>query len=385
LKRSILFIVVFLILAGLTGGLGYFQFVFKPQMIKQIITQAPHPPAAVAVAEAVEESWTPRLPAVGSFRAVQGVDVAPQVGGALVAVKVESGQDVAKGTPLFEIDNFVEQADLKNNLAVLKNADLALERQRQLTTTNNTTKANFDSAEAARDSAAAAVERVRAIIAQKQIAAPFAGRLGIRKLDLGQYVSPGTVLITLQQLDPIFVDFPVPEKWLDVLKPGQTIDVTVDAFPGKVFQGRIATIDARVAADSRNVLVRGQFDNKSKQLLPGMFASVTVSAGAPQKTVTLPRTAINYSIYGDSVFVVAPAAAPQGGAQAAPAAGDRPMKIERRFVRTGEVRENRIAILEGVRPGEKIVIEGQLKLLPDAPVRIDPNAKLTPPAVRPKE
>jgi membrane fusion protein (multidrug efflux system) len=390
LKRILIFGVMFLILAGLTGGLGYFQFVVKPQMIRQIISQAPHPPATVGVVEAVEESWTPRLPAVGSFRAVQGIDVAPEVGGALVAVKVESGQDVAKGTPLFEIDNFVEQADLKNNLAVLKNADLALERQRLLTATNNTTKANLDSAEAARDSAAAAVERVRAIIAQKQIAAAFAGRLGIRKIDLGQYVSPGTSLITLQQLDPIYVDFPVPEKSLEVLKPGQTIDVTVDAYPSKIFHGQIATIDARVAADSRNVLVRGQFDNKNRQLLPGMFANVTVNSGAPQTTITVPRTAINYSLYGDSVFVVVAAGPPAGGAQAAtaapgPIATDTPLKLERRFVRTGEVREDRIAILDGVRPGEKIVIEGQLKLQPDAPVRIDPNATLTRPAIRPKE
>ncbi len=385
MKRSIIFVAVLLLLAALGGGLGYFQFIVKPQMIKQFIAQAAPPPATVAVAPATEETWTPRLPAIGSFRAVQGIDVAPQIGGSLVAVKVESGQDVAKGTPLFEIDNFVEQADLKNNLAVLKNADLALQRQRELTNTGNTTKANFDSAEAARDSAAAAVEKVRATIAQKQLAAPFAGRLGIRKIDLGQYVSPGTSLITLQQLDPIYVDFPVPEKSLDVLKPGQTIDVTVDAYPGKSFRGVIATIDSRISADSRNVLVRGQFDNKEKQLLPGMFANVNVNAGAAQKVVTVPRTAINYSLYGDNVFVVVPAEPPSGGAQAATVSDDVPMKLERRFVHTGEIREDRVAVLDGVKAGEKVVTEGQLKLQQNARVRIDPNAALTPAAVRPKE
>jgi membrane fusion protein (multidrug efflux system) len=385
LKRSIIFVAVLLLLVALGGGLGYFQFIVKPQMIKQFIAQAAPPPATVAVALATEETWTPRLPAIGSFRAVQGIDVAPQIGGSLVAVKVESGQDVAKGTPLFEIDNFVEQADLKNNLAVLKNTDLALQRQRELTNTGNTTKANFDSAEAARDSAAAAVEKVRATIAQKQLAAPFAGRLGIRKIDLGQYVSPGTSLITLQQLDPIYVDFPVPEKSLDLLKPGQTIDVTVDAYPGKSFRGVIATIDSRISADSRNVLVRGQFDNKEKQLLPGMFANVNVNAGAAQKVVTVPRTAINYSLYGDNVFVVVPAEPPSGGAQAATVSDDVPMKLERRFVHTGEIREDRVAVLDGVKAGEKVVTEGQLKLQQNARVRIDPNAALTPAAVRPKE
>ncbi|HUZ91603.1 MAG TPA: efflux RND transporter periplasmic adaptor subunit, partial [Methylocella sp.] len=255
MKRSIIFIGVLIFLATLSGGLGYFQFVVKPEMIKRFILETPHPPASVAVDTPRIETWAPRLPAIGTFRAVQEIDVAPQIGGAVVSVRVESGQDVEKGAPLFEIDNSVEQADLKNNLAVLKNAGLALERQRQLIQGGNTPKANFDAAEAARDSAAAAVERVRAIIAQKMLAAPFAGRVGIRKLDLGQYVSPGTSLITLQQLDPIFVDFPIPEKSLNVLKPGQAIEVEVDAYPGQIFRGVIKTVDARIAQDSRNILV----------------------------------------------------------------------------------------------------------------------------------
>ena len=218
MKRSIIFIGVLIFLAALSVGLGYFQFVVKPGMIKSFILAAAPPPTSVAVATARSETWTPRLPAIGSLRAVQEIEIAPQIGGAIVAVRVKLGQDVEKGAPLFEIDNSVEQADLKNNLAVLKNADFALGRQRQLIQGGNTAKANFDSAEAARDSAAAAVERVRAIIAQKMLTAPFAGRVGIRKLDLGQYVSPGTGLISLQQLDPIFVDFPVPEKSLGLLK-----------------------------------------------------------------------------------------------------------------------------------------------------------------------
>jgi membrane fusion protein (multidrug efflux system) len=240
-------------------------------------------------------------------------------------------------------------------------------------------------AEAARDSAAAAVERVRAIIAQKLLTAPFAGRLGIRKLDLGQYVSPGMALITLQQLDPIYVDFPVPEKSLGLLKPGQEIDLEVDAYPGEIFRGVIKTIDARVAQDSRNVLVRGQLDNAKKQLWPGMFANVSVIAGTPVKVVTLPRTAIAYSLYGDGVFVVKPVQPDAGGAQAAAVNGDAALKVERRAVRTGEIREDRVVILDGVEPGETIVAEGQLKLQSGARVRIDPAAHLELPAVRPKE
>src|SRR5207253_2860308 len=154
-------------------------------------------------------------------------------------------------------------------------------------------------------------------------------------------------LITLQQLDPIYVDFPVPEKSLGLLKLGQEIDAEVDAYPGEIFRGVIKTIDARVAQDSRNVLVRGQLDNAKKQLWPGMFANVNVIAGTPAKVVTLPRTAIAYSLYGDSVFVVKPVQPDTGGAQAAAVNGDAALKVEHRAVRTGEIREDRVVILDG--------------------------------------
>ncbi len=385
MKRSLIFIAVLIVLATVAGGLGYFHFAVKPGMIKRFILQAPPPPASVAVAVAQIETWAPRLPAIGTFRAVQEIDIAPQIGGAIVSVRVDSGEDVEEGAPLFEIDNTVEQADLKNNLAVLKNAELALQRQRQLIQRGNTAEANFDAAEAARDSAAAAVERVRAVIAQKMLTAPFAGRVGIRKLDLGQYVSPGMSLITLQQLDPIFVDFPIPEKSFGLLTPGEAIEVEVDAYPGQIFHGVIKTVDARIARESRNVLVRGQIDNNKRQLWSGMFANVNVIAGAPQKVVTLPRTAVTYSLYGESVFVVVQLAPDTGTAQAAQATGDKVMQVERRAVRAGETRENRVAIVEGVMPGETIVSEGQLKLQSGARVRIDPTARLEPPTVRPKE
>jgi membrane fusion protein (multidrug efflux system) len=383
-KRSIIFIAVLLLLTGLTGGLAYFQFVTKPQIVKAIIAEIGSAPATVAVTEARTESWVARLPAIGTFRAFQGIDIAPQIGGKVTAVHVESGQDIAKGTLLYEIDHSVEEADLASNLATLKNATLALERQQKLTVSGNTAKANVDAAEAARDSAAAAVARVRATIDQKMLVAPFSGRLGIRRIDLGQYVSPGTSLITLQQLDPIYVDFPLPEKWLDMLKEGQPVEVVVDAYPGRTFHGTIAAIDARVATDSRNVWARGVFDNKDRQLLPGMFANLNVVAGAPVSTVTLPRTAINSSLYGDNVYVVKPLPPEPGSAQAGTEGSDAPLTVERRFVRVGETRDDRVAIVDGVQPGEKVVTEGQVKLTPDARVRISPGAPLEPLRERPK-
>ncbi|WP_020175041.1 efflux RND transporter periplasmic adaptor subunit [Methyloferula stellata] len=384
MKRALLFLFVLILLVSVTGGLGYFQFVVKPQMIKTIIASSAPPPPAVAVAKAVVDTWTPRLPAVGTFRAVQGIDVSSQLAGTITAIHVQNGQDVAKGAALFDIDTSVEEADLKNNLATLKNNEISLDRQRRLTDSGNAAKANLDAAQMARDTAEATVEKMRATIAQKTVVAPFAGRLGLRRYDLGQYLSPGTAFITLQQLDPIYVDFPIPEQSIARLKPGEPLEVTVDGYPNKTFRGKIETIDARVAQDTRNVTVRGLFANPDRVLLPGMFANVAVIAGESVERVVLPRTAITYSLYGDSVFVVVPVAPPADGAQAA-AQSDISYKIERRAVRTGDVLEDRVAILEGVKAGETVVTEGQLKLQAEARVRPDFDAKLTPRAVRPKE
>jgi membrane fusion protein (multidrug efflux system) len=384
MKRIIAFGAVLAVLVCLTGGLAYFQLVTKPALVKGFIAEAGNAPATVAVTEARAETWAPRLPAIGTFRAVQGIDVAPQIGGKVTAVHVESGQDVERGTLLYEIDHSVEEAELASDLATLKNTTLALERQQKLTVSGNAAKANVDAAEAARDSAAATVAKVRATIAQKMLTAPFSGRLGIRRIDLGQYVSPGTSLITLQQLDPIYVDFPLPEKWLDLLKEGQPVEVSVDAYPGQIFRGVIAAIDARVATDSRNVWVRGVLANKSMQLLPGMFADLNVVAGTPVATVTLPRTAINSSLYGDNVYVVKPLPPAAGGTTAAQVGPDTPLTIERRFVRVGETRADRVAIQDGIKAGEQVVTEGQVKLTPDARVRIAPGGGLEPLRERPK-
>jgi RND family efflux transporter MFP subunit len=309
------------------------------------------------------------------------------VGGLVRTIHFDSGQLVEAGVPLVELDDFVEQADLKSDIAQLKKSELDLQRQRELLARGNTPQSNYDSALASRDTAAAALERTKAQIAQKAIKAPFRGRLGIRKVSLGQYVSPGTALVTLQKLDPIFVDFPVPEQSLDVLQNGQTVETQVDAFPGETFKGVIRSVDAKVSQETRNVLVRAEVANADRRLLPGMFANVNVLAGAPNEVVTLPRTAVVYSLYGDSVYVVKKAGAQpekaSAGASANPAAET--LTAERRFVRVGETRGDRVAVTEGVKAGEEVVTTGQIKLQPNARIRIDNRAPLQAPAVRPKE
>ncbi|MET4697312.1 membrane fusion protein (multidrug efflux system) [Constrictibacter sp. MBR-5] len=375
MKRAAILVVAAVVLAALIGGFAWFQFVMKPEMVRGFITGAPQPLVTVTAEPARQEQWQTRLPAIGSLRAIRGIDVAPQVSGLVSAIRFESGSTVERGAVLVQIDDSIEQADLKAGQAELRNAELNLSRQRELLGRGNTSKTAFDTAQSNRDVAAATIDRTRALIAQKVIKAPFPGRLGIRVVDLGAYVSPGTTMVTLQQLDPIYADFPIPEQQFDMLRTGQTVEVTVDAYAGVVFKGQIDSIDARVNEETRNVLVRAELANPDRRLLPGMFANVAVVAGDAATVVTVPRTAVTYSLYGDSVYVV--------GEDGAAAEAGRP--IERRFVRTGDTREGRVAITEGIKAGDQVVTSGQLKLHTGSRVRIEQAEILTPPAVRPKE
>ena len=382
MRRGIAFLFVFVLLAALIGGLGYFQFVVKPQMIRGFIAKASPPPATVAVATARSDKWANQLPAIGTFRAVAGINIAPQIAGVISAIDVKSGDDVSKGELLVRMDDSVEQADLQSNLAALKNADVSYQRQRQLIQNGNTAKAQLDLALATRDQAAASVARERALIAQKALTAPFAGRLGLRNVDLGQYVSAGTSIVTLQQLDPIYADFPIPEQSFGLLKLGEHADVSVDAYPGRVFSGKVSSIDARISPDTRNVLVRAEISNKDYLLRPGMFANVMVDAGAARKLTTLPRTAVTYSLYGDSVYVLKPVPASEGSAQAA-SPTDQIYTVELRPVKVGDTQQDRVAVLEGVQPGERVVSEGQVKLQAGARVKVS-NVDALPSALQPR-
>ncbi len=383
-RRAVVFLVTLAVFAGLAAGLAYFQFVVRPAMVKGFLatTFAPKP-TAVAIEAVKREEWPPQLSAIGTLRAYQGVVIAPQAAGVVDAIHFESGDDVKTGDLLISIDDTVEQADLANGLAQLKNAEATLARQKTLVAGGNTPQSTLDSALAARDSAEASVGRTRAVIAQKAIKAPFSGRLGLRTIDLGQYASVGMTLATLQQLDPIYADFAVPESALADLAVGQDVAMTVDAFPGARFEGKVKAIDARVSAESRNVTARAEFMNPDHKLLPGMFANVTVETGAPAEVLTVPRTAIVYSLYGDNVFVVEPAKQSENrqGEDQKDAGG---LVVERRFVKPGAVRGERIAVMEGLKEGERAVIAGQVKLQANSPVTIDESPALPPPAETPR-
>jgi membrane fusion protein (multidrug efflux system) len=374
------------IIAGLIlGGLAWFNFSFKPNMIKTILSSQVPPPATVTSEAARKEKWIDQLPSIGTLISSHGVDMTSQVAGIVTEVYLESGADAERGSSLVQLDIAVELADLASAKATLQEAEVGFQRQADLIAKRVTSEANLDTARAKRDTALAAVKKIEAVIAQKTIKAPVSGRLGIRKVERGQYVSPGMVLVTLQQLDPIRVDFPMPEQLISKLRVGQQLEVTVDTFPNELFKGEIESLDARVSQDTRTLLVRGSLPNGRRLLLPGMFANVMVLAGEPREVVTVPRTAVTYSLYGDSVYAVksVPAEPTKDGKAETPA--EPKLVAERRFVKTGPAREDRVVILSGVAIGEQVITTGQLKLNPGAAVRIDNTQPLSRPEERPKQ
>jgi membrane fusion protein (multidrug efflux system) len=373
------FIITAAVAAVFLGGLAWFNFTFKPNMIKTIMSSQVPPPATVTTEAARTEKWVEQLTAIGTLISSHGVDITSQVAGIVTEVNIESGTDAQKGAVLVQLDVAVELADLASAQATLAEAEVAFARQSDLIAKKVTSEASLDTARAKRDTAQAAVKKIEAVIAQKTIKAPLSGRVGIRKVERGQYVSPGMVLVTMQALDPMRVDFPMPEQAIGKLRVGQTIEVTVDAFAGDVFKGKIESLDARVAQDTRTLLIRGSLPNPKLKLLPGMFANVTVLVGEPRDVVTVPRTAVTYSLYGDSIYVVKPTE----GAQ--PAEGERKLTADRRFIKAGQAREDRVAVTSGIASGDEVVTTGQLKLNPGAAIRVDNAQPLTRPEERPKQ
>jgi len=397
------FLIAAIIVGLFLGGVGYFNLVFKPKMIGEFMAKMVPPPATVTAEAAKTETWIDRVRAIGTLVAIEGVDVAPQVGGIVTEYFFDSGQDVEKGAKLVKLDTSVEEADLADHKATLQQANLDFERQSKLVKTSAVSVATLDATIAKRDSAAAAVQKVEAIIAQKNIAAPFAGRLGLRHVEKGQYVSPGQALVWLQALDPIWVDFPVPEGSVGKFTIGSTIELLSDAFPGQLFKGEVEAFDAKLGQDTRTLMVRARVPNPDRKLLPGMFANVAVLSSGAKQFVTVPRTAVTYGLYGDSVWVVKegapePAAKPTPVAEAEPVASAvaadaaptgaipaEPKRVERRFVRVGPTEGDRVAILEGVKAGEEVVTSGQLKLQPGAKIKVDNSGALKAPAELPRQ
>jgi membrane fusion protein (multidrug efflux system) len=386
------FVIAAIIVALFLGGVGYFQFVMKPKFIGEFMAKMVPPAATVTTEKAKTATWADQVHSIGTMIAIQGVDVAPEVGGVVVNYFFDSGQDVVKGAKLVELDTSVEQAELKVDQAVLEVANLEYDRQSKLVGKGAISQSTLDTTISKRDAAAAAVQKNLAHIAHKNITAPFAGRLGLRRVERGQYVSIGQALVWLQALDPIWIDFPVSENELGRLKPKAAVELTVAAYPGEVFKGEIEAFDARVNQDTRQLMVRGRIPNPERKLLPGMFANVAVVAGEPKTLVSVPRTAVTYGLYGDSIWVakeeeVPAPSEPSGSGEAVAASGAPEKKLiaERRFVRLGQSQGETVAVVEGINEGDEVVTSGQLKLQPGGTIKIDNSAPLQSKPDRPKQ
>src|ERR1700722_11341277 len=300
LKRMILMLVVVGLVLGAIFG---FQ-VFKAKMIKQALAALSAPPQTVSTIQATEQDWRSQIEAVGSLRAVRGADLSPQVAGTVSAIHFESGMDVKEGALLVELASADDLAKLQSLRANAALAKLTYERDLRQLKAQAVSQQTVDTDLQTLKSDDALVAQQQALLDYKMIRAPFAGRLGIRQIDLGQYLAAGTAMVTLQALDPIYADFYLPQQALDQIHVGQAVTTKIDTYPGQDFAGEISAINARVDAATRNVQVRATLKNADRKLVPGMFATVDISVGQTQHLVTLPQTAIAYNSYGSTVFVV---------------------------------------------------------------------------------
>jgi membrane fusion protein (multidrug efflux system) len=366
------------------GGLAVMNLVLKPMFIaKFVATLQTQPPVPVTVASAKAEKWRAELMAIGTTEAFRGVMITPLIAGRVEAIMFQSGQQVKAGETIVKLDDSTERAQLQAALADQRLKELNLIRARELAERGNMAQANLDTAIAQRDQAGAQVELIRAQIAQKTIVAPFAGRLGIRQANLGQYLAAGASIVTIQSIDPIYVNFTLPEREIPRLKVGQAVVVTVEGLPGTVFAGKITSIDAKVDEATRNLTVQATLDNKDGHLVPGMFARLKVELSDVRDLVVVPETAVTFSLYGDSVYVVVEKK-DKDGKVVQGADGKPQLAAERRFVRVAERRGGQAGLVEGVKDGERVVTSGQTRLLPNGSVVIDSRPSLVPPTERPK-
>ena len=360
-KRMILMLLAMGLLVG--GVLGY-KLYGRYMMNKAMAAQKP-PPATVSVTEARELTWEPTLHAVGSLAAVQGIIVNAQLDGAVTRIAFESGATVKAGDLLIQQDISAEEAQLANAQAGAVLARLNLDRAKELRAQSTNAQADLDAATAASEQTHATVEELKAVIDKRTIRAPFDGGLGIRQVSLGQFLRSGAAVVTLQMLDPIYVNFALPQQNVAQVAAGQPVRVSVDAYPGEVFAGAVNALNPDVDDATRNFQIQATLKNPDGRLRPGMFGSVEVQLPASEKVVTLPLSAIVYNPYGNAVYVV------EGQGKKG---GD--LTVRQQFVQTGATRGDQVAVTKGVNSGDVVVTAGQLKLRNGASIVI--NNKVTP-------
>jgi multidrug efflux system membrane fusion protein len=368
------FIIVGLLLALLVGGLVGFN-AFRSHMIAQFFANNKPPPATVTVAEAKSEVIPNLLIAVGDLAAVHQVNVTSDVSGRITDIMFTAGSIVKAGSPLVQLFDGPDQGDLASFKAQATVAQLSLDRAKQLAARQFGPQATVDQAQASYDQANAGIAKTQAIISQKLVRAPFDGELGVRHVEIGQFLTAGTQIVTLTDLSALYANFTVTEKDSAMLKVGQTVRVAVDAYPGRTFEGKINAIEPQIATDTRNIRVQDTLDNPDHILKPGMFATTTVVLPDKPAVVTVPETAVDYTLYGDSVFLITEKKEDDGKTS---------LTAVRTFVRTGNRTDGRAEIVSGLKAGDRVVAVGQLKLQSGVAVAISTDAPPPVPANPPR-
>lgn len=361
-KRMIIVISVLVIIFGGTFGWNALKAHFIKSYFKNF-----HPPATSVTTYVVkQENWESTLSSVGSVVAANSVSVTAQVQGQISQFYFHSGQNVKKGDPLIQLDDAIDQQTLRNDQAQLKLAELTFTRYQKLTRLGAIAKNETDSARASLVRAQAAVQTDELTISYKKILAPFDGKVGIRTVNLGQFVSPGTPLVSLQSIDPIFVDFNLPEQALAKIAVGQTVRVHVDAYPNRVFTGKIIAYNSTVDVNTRNIALRAQFSNADHALYPGTFAKISILVSQSGKMLSIPQTAVTYNLYGDIVYVVKREKGKNG---------KEITTAIQRFVQVGEHKGERVQILKGISVGDEVITSGKMNLRNKSPIIVS-NEKL---------
>jgi len=396
-KRMIIMIVAVLLLIGAIVGVKVFM------IMRMMAGMKPPPPSVVSTAKAKFEDWQPALNAVGTLRAVRGADLALDIAGLVTKVNLKSGDEVKEGEVLLQLRDSEDVAQLNQLQAAAALASVTFDRAKQQLAVQAISKADYDTAAADLKAKQAAVQQQQVNVSKKQLRAPFAGRAGIITVNPGAYLNSGTTIVTVQQLDPIFVDFHLPQRNLAELKVGQKVTLKLDAFKGKTFEGTLSAISPKVDNDTRNVQIEASVPNPDKLLTPGMFADVNVDVGSEERHLTLPQTAVVYNPYGETVYLVKKKAdfdkaqAENNAANADPKSTDAkdPKKadakdakkddkkdpksavpadqlvVQQTFVTTGPTRGDQVAIVKGLDEGAEVVTSGQVKLKSGSPITID--------------
>lgn len=382
-KRLIIVIVGCVVVFGAIFGMKW----FSNKMMNDFVDAMPIPPATIGAGKVQTMTWDNRLEAVGSFVPVNGTDVTTEAGGIVTAIHFESGQKVRKGTPLVTLDSARERGEYARLKAQAELSELNRVRREKLFKLEAISKSDYDAAVTEADAARAAVQSQAGVLAQKEIRAPFDGLLGIRRVNVGQYLSAGTAIVTLQSLDPIDLDFTLPEQYVGQAQPGFKVTVNVDSYADQSFTGEVLAVEPRIDAATRNFGLRARLPNPDDKLRAGQFGRVTLTLPGNRSLLVLPRTAVNYDSYGTSVFVVqkkkedpnAPKPKTMPGAPAGPSTD---LVVEQRFIKVGEARGDFVAVVDGIKEGEQVATSGLLKLRNGQPVIINnegaPQLKLDP-------